>query len=106
MRVRGNVISLKIAIKTNLNTVAPVDLHVAGIVLPDNTELHDTLGNLRDSESLLVLRVPLEERSEGGRDLVEGLQSANESVKDKKEVRTGQQHTCSNSGSEGRTIFK
>lgn len=62
--------------KTNLNTVTPVDLHVAGIVLPDNTELQDTLGNLRDSESLLVLRVPLEERSEGGRDLVEGLHSA------------------------------
>ena len=44
-----------------LNTVTAVDLEVALVVLPDNTELDDTLGDGSDVEGGAVLGVLLEE---------------------------------------------
>jgi hypothetical protein len=44
-----------------LHTVTPVDLEVAGIVLPDNAELDDALGDRGDLERSAVLGVLLEE---------------------------------------------
>lgn len=58
---------------TYLDTIAAVDLHLALVVLPDDAELQDALGNLGDSESLGILGLFLEERSESGGDLVDGL---------------------------------
>jgi hypothetical protein len=47
--------------RVKLDTVAAVDLDVALVVLPDNTELNDALGNGDDLEALAVLGVLLEE---------------------------------------------
>ena len=44
-----------------LDTETAVDLDVAGIILPDDTELDDTLGDGDDGESLAVFGVLLEE---------------------------------------------
>jgi hypothetical protein len=57
--------------RVELNTVATVDLDVALVVLPDNTELDDALRNGDDLEAFTVLRVLLEEGGllKGGRKL-------------------------------------
>ena len=47
--------------RVELHTVSAVDLQVAFIVLPDDTELNDALGDRNNLESRLVLRVLLEE---------------------------------------------
>jgi hypothetical protein len=54
-----------------LHTVTLIDLALALVVLPDNTELDDTLGNGGNLEGLLVLGVLLEEGGgfEGGDEL-------------------------------------
>lgn len=54
-----------------LHAVAFVDLALALVVLPDNAELDDALGNGDDLEGLLVFGVLLEERRglEGGDEL-------------------------------------
>lgn len=54
-----------------LNSVAVVDLWLKVVVLPDNTELDDTLWDGNDLKSSLVLWVLLEERRvlEGGGEL-------------------------------------
>jgi hypothetical protein len=56
-----------------LHTVALVDLALALVVFPDNTELDDTLGDGDNFESLLVLGVLLEKGGglEGGDELCE-----------------------------------
>lgn len=40
--------SLPLRYSTNLNTVSSVHLRLALVVLPHNTELNDTLGNLHN----------------------------------------------------------
>lgn len=44
-----------------LDTVTAIDLDVAVVVLPDNTELNDTLGDGGNGEGSAVLGVLLEE---------------------------------------------
>lgn len=48
--------------RVELHTVALVDLALALVVLPDDAELDDALGDGDNLESLLVLGVLLEER--------------------------------------------
>jgi hypothetical protein len=47
--------------RVELDSVAAVDLHLVLIVLPDDTELDDTLGNGDDLEGSLVFGVLFEE---------------------------------------------
>lgn len=58
-----------------LHTIATVDFDLALVVLPDDTELDDTLGDGDDLQSLAVLRNLLEESRvlESGRELLVGL---------------------------------
>lgn len=57
--------------RVELHTVTLVDLALALVVLPDNAELDDTLGDGGDLKGLLVLGVLLEERRglQGGDEL-------------------------------------
>jgi hypothetical protein len=57
--------------RVELDAVALVDVALALVVFPDNTELDDALGNGNDLESLLVLGVLLENGGalEGGGEL-------------------------------------
>lgn len=57
--------------RVELHTVALVDLALARVILPDDAELDDTLGDGDDFESLPVLRVLLEKsgRLKGGDEL-------------------------------------
>jgi hypothetical protein len=57
--------------RVELHTVALVDLALARVILPDDAELDDTLGDGDDLESLPVLRVLLEKsgRLKGGDEL-------------------------------------
>ena len=57
--------------RVELHTVTLVDLALALVVLPDNTELDDALGDGGNLEGLLVLGVLLEKRGglEGGDEL-------------------------------------
>ena len=45
----------------HLNTESSVHLGLAFVILPNNTELDNTLGNLDDLESFLVFGVGLQE---------------------------------------------
>lgn len=47
--------------RVELDTETAVDLEVALVVLPDDAELEDTLGDGADLEGIAVLRVLLEE---------------------------------------------
>jgi hypothetical protein len=58
-----------------LDTETSVDLNIASVVLPDNTELYDTLWNLNDVESFLILWVGFDERLKTPGQLIEGLLS-------------------------------
>lgn len=49
--------------RVELDSVAAVHSHVALVVLPDNAELDDTLGNGDDIEGGAVVRVLFEERA-------------------------------------------
>lgn len=57
----------------HLDTVTTVDAGDVVVVLPDNTELNDTLGDLNNVERLLVLGMLLQEGLESGSKLVQGL---------------------------------
>ena len=46
-----------------LNTVAPVYLHIALVVFPDNAELYDTFGNRNNLQGRPVFRVLCEKRA-------------------------------------------
>ena len=59
--------------RVELDTVARVDMGFALVVLPDNAELHDALGDLDNVERGLVLGVFLKERGDGGGEFVAGL---------------------------------
>lgn len=59
--------------QTDLDTIASVDLNLALVVLPKNTELDNALGDLDDGERTLVLGVLLEERLESRGNFVDGL---------------------------------
>jgi hypothetical protein len=63
--------------RVELDAVALVDIALALVVLPDNAELDDALGNGNDLECLLVLGVLLEDGGalEGGGELWEELVS-------------------------------
>ena len=58
-----------------LDAVAAVYLHLAGIVNPGHAEDHDALGlyEALEEAGLLVLGVPVEGRLQGGQDLLRGL---------------------------------
>lgn len=60
MEAKSSLIWAEGAVK--LNSVAVVDLWLEVVVLPDNTELDDTLWNGDDLEGGLVLWVLLEKR--------------------------------------------
>ena len=45
-----------------LNTITPVDLNLALVILPNDAELYDSFGNRGDLQSCLVFRVFFEER--------------------------------------------
>jgi hypothetical protein len=89
---------------TYLHTESTVDLGNAIVVLPDNTELEDTLGNLDDVESLLVLGVGLQEGLEGLGELIQSLR-AHISVRGLSAGNACIKHTCWYSGSMGRTMI-
>lgn len=61
--------------RVELNTVAPVHLEVAGVIVPDDAELDDALGDGGDLEGSPVLRELLEQGAvlESARKLVVGL---------------------------------
>jgi hypothetical protein len=61
--------------RVELDAVALVDVALALVVLPDNAELDDALGDGNDFEGLLVLGVLLEDGGtlEGGGELWEAL---------------------------------
>ena len=61
--------------RVELNTVTPVDVELSLVVLPDNTELDDTLRNGNNGKALLKLGVNLEELGglESGDKLAVGL---------------------------------
>ena len=48
VRTKGRVV---------LNTVAPVYLHIALVIFPDNAELYDTFGNRNNIQGSAVFRV-------------------------------------------------
>ena len=47
--------------RVKLHTVSTIDLDLALVIFPDNSELDDTLRNRSDLESLFIFRVLLEE---------------------------------------------
>jgi len=59
--------------RVKLDTIARVNVGSALVVLPDDAELDDALGDLDDFEGGLVLGVSLEERGDGSGELVAGL---------------------------------
>ena len=59
--------------RVELDTVARVDMGFALVVLPDDAELDDALGDLDDVERGLVLGVSLKERGDGGGEFVASL---------------------------------
>jgi hypothetical protein len=60
-----------------LDTVSTVDLDLAFVIFPDNTELNDTLGDRDDLKSLAVFGLLLEKSGvlEGGGELCFGIVS-------------------------------
>jgi hypothetical protein len=86
--------------RVELHTVAIVDLAFALVVLPDDTELDDALGDGGDLEGLLVLGVLVEERRrlEGGDELWRECISGMFGGVDSK--RYAPLRACSNSGSD------
>ena len=58
---------------THLNTESTVDLGVALVVFPDDTELENALRDLDDLKSLLVFRVRSQERLQTERQLIQSL---------------------------------
>jgi hypothetical protein len=64
-KIDGRVESETTLVRTKggveLNSVSAVDLALALVIFPDDTELNDTLGDGGDLEGLLVLGVLLEE---------------------------------------------
>lgn len=86
-----------------MDTESAVDLRLTLIIFPDNTELDDALRDLHYSECFFVCRVFFEERGQAGSQLVQCLFI----IKSRSGVIFNTlrgQYTCSNSGSEGRTI--
>lgn len=59
--------------KTHLNSETAVDLRLALVVLPNDTELDDTLRDLNDIQSLLVFGVGSQERLQRESELVQSL---------------------------------
>ena len=61
--------------RVKLDTVTPVDMELSLVVLPDNTELDDTLGNGDNGKALLEFGVNLEKLRglESGDKLAVGL---------------------------------
>lgn len=53
------------SLQTHLNSETSLDVALSLVVLPDDSELDDSLGDLDDLEGLLVLGVLLEELREG-----------------------------------------
>jgi hypothetical protein len=60
-RVETQTTLVRAESRVELHTVSTVDAKLAGIVLPDDTELNDTLGNGADLEGGAVLWMLLEE---------------------------------------------
>lgn len=77
-------------------------MDIALVVLPDDAELEDTLGDLDDVECTLVLGVGFEEWLEGDGELLERLRNDSSAVS--RQCYTPPRHTCSNSGSVGWTM--
>ena len=86
-----------------LYTIATIDLHPAFVVLPDNSELYDPLGDRRDLQSGFIFGVLLEKR---------GVLKGGCKLWQEEEVSGGEEqwekegcvplYACSNSGSDGR----
>ena len=60
-------------IDAHLHPVAAVDMELALVIFPSNTELDDALGDLHDVECALVLGVGLDEGLDGLSELIERL---------------------------------
>jgi hypothetical protein len=90
--------------RVELHTVTAVDLEVAGIVLPDNAELDDTLGDRDDLERRAELGVLLEEGAvlEREGELCEKSCQPEPQNRDAKWHQLSPLYACSNSGSVGR----
>jgi hypothetical protein len=58
---------------TYLDTIASIDLNLALVVLPNDTELDNALGNLYDFEGFFVFRMFFEERCERRSDFMDSL---------------------------------
>ncbi len=55
--------------ETNLDSESTVDLRLALVVFPDDTELNDTFRDLDDVQCLLVCRVGLQKGNQALREL-------------------------------------
>jgi hypothetical protein len=64
--------------RVELNAVPDVDVRVAGVIFPDDTELEDALRYLDDVERLFVFRFGGEEGAQTGGELVESLKKQGE----------------------------
>ena len=58
---------------THLDTISPVHLDIALVILPHDAELNHTFGDLDDGESTLIFGIGLEEWLEGGGEFLERL---------------------------------
>ena len=76
-------------------------MRLALVVLPYDTELEDPFGDLNDLKGFLVGWVGCEEGANTERELSESLYY-NQLLLEEKENKRG---TCSNSGSEGKTML-
>lgn len=96
--------------RTNLDAITAVDMWHALIVLPDDAKLDETLGDLDNVKCALILRVRLQERLECRSEFGQRLHAERKTLS-KRVSQFRDRHallpvrqTCSNSGSEGRTI--
>src|SRR5262245_23465801 len=75
------------------------------IIFPDHSELEHTFGHLNNLERLLIFGIGLKEGAQAFDELVARLLVRYAVRKEAPERYYNDLHTCSNSGSEGRTIM-